>query len=310
MTTDGRPNWRKDPMASTSTNGESWRQLVAGCDNIEEDRIVHFTEYLEEKSQKPAILYHSGFDEFDKKLDALATGEVTVITGKTGEGKTLFAESWMHGIMAKHDVPGCVFSWEVSPVNLLQKYKSFPKTPLYLPLKLETMNVDWLYKRVQEARNKIGCRVFLLDHLHFLVDMSVKQNMSLNIGGFMRRLKQEIALGLDVGILLIAHQKGVETGEEPSLESLRDSSFIAQEADNVIVVWRQKDYDDKEIDEIRPILPMLASEISRRMKTPIDSPHDKFGHGFEMVQIAKSRRAGTFRWKKLFQKVGPLFEEV
>jgi len=77
----------------------------------------------------------------------------------------------------------------------------------------------------------------------------------------------------------------------------------------VVVVWRRKDFDEKELYEISLKDMAFGNELRHRMGAPV-SGADDFGHGFEMVQIAKARRAGTFRWKKLFQKVGPLFEEV
>lgn len=275
------------------------------------DKVVHFTEYLKsaEEASSPAFPLTSGFKEFDAKLGDLHTGEVTVISGKTGEGKTLFAESWMRGMMLNSDAVSCVFSYEVMPKVMLQKYKNNSALPLYLPMELKTMDVDWLKAKVQEAKLWYGCRVFLFDHLHFLIDMSTKQNMSLNIGGFMRRMKQEIAIGLDVAVIIIAHQKGVPRGEEPSLEDMRDSSFIAQEADNVVMVWRRPDFKEMEIGEIRQYNPTLAAEIDRR-SPGFNDAQNLYSRQFEMVQIAKARRSGTYRWKKLFQKVGDYFEEV
>lgn len=275
------------------------------------DKIVHFTEYLKsvEENASPSFPLVSGFKEFDSKLENLQTGEVTVISGKTGEGKTLFAESWIRGMMTNSNATSCIFSYEVSPKVMLQKYKIESGLPLYLPMELKTMDVEWLRERVQEAKLWYGTRVFLFDHLHFLIDMSTKQNMSLNIGGFMRRLKQEIAIGLDVAVILIAHQKGVPRGEEPSLEDLRDSSFVAQEADNVIMVWRRPDFKEMDIMDIRQSNPILADEIDRRSPGFNDSSN-LYARQFEMVQIAKARRSGTYRWKKLFQKVGHYFEEV
>ena len=75
-----------------------------------------------------------------------------------------------------------------------------------------------------------------VDHLHFIVDFG--DNMSVQIGKTMRELKR-IAKTWDIVIVLIAHLKKTKVDEQPDLEDLRDSSFIAQEADTVIMLWRQ-----------------------------------------------------------------------
>lgn len=279
------------------------------------DRIVHFTEYLKIKEKENFNLgnFKSGFSKFDEKLNGLCTSEVTVISGKTGEGKTTFAESWINGIL-KHnpDVKACLFSFEVPARSLLAKYKDSPQLKFYLPLQLETSNISWLEERIWESAVKENCRLFMLDHLHFLIDMAERQNMSLNIGKLMRDLKR-IAMKLNISIILIAHQAKGATAqgrkqEDPSLENIRDSTFIAQEADNVILIWRRVNFTEKELKEIdNPIARKNIQARKMNVLAPID---DKYSDQFCVVQIGKARRNGAFRWKKLFQKVGNFLEEV
>lgn len=274
------------------------------------DRIVHFTEYLQIKEQekKSSSIFRSQFTQFDEKLEGLMGGELTVISGSTGQGKTLFAESLMKGMLeASSELKACIFSFEVTPKALLEKYNGSPQMKIYLPLELKSANFQWLEDRVWESAIKENCRLIVFDHLHFLIDMAERQNMSLNIGRFMRELKWKIAVSLNVAIILIAHQKGVPKGEDPSLEDIRDSSFIAQEADNVILVWRRSNFSEKDLQGIKN--PIIAEKISKRLLPRPNDP-DEYSDQFAMIQIAKARRSGTFRWKKLFQKVGPWMEEV
>lgn len=269
------------------------------------DRVVHRNQFLtlKEAERKKVRSFQSGYAMFDKKLGGLATGEVTVISGRTGEGKTLFAESWLRRLL-QIGVCGCFFSFEVTATTIAEKYGD--EDFIYFPLELKVMDVEWLQDRIEEAKLKYECRVVVLDHLHFLVDMATKQNMSLNIGAFMRRLKT-IALGLNVAIILIAHQgQPSDKNSEPSLENIRDSSFIAQEADNVLIVSRRKDFLGSELSGMPA---ESQSKIQARM-TELPDPQDPYKCGFAIVQIAKARRTGTYRWPKLFQKVGNFMEEV
>lgn len=284
-------------------------------ENKSEDRVEHFTEFLLDKISEDdkGKRFDCGFPSFNKKMKGLKTGELVTVTGKTGEGKTLLAESWMNSMMVMDQIQDrakfCIFSYEMPAEDLLTKYVNAPDLPLYLPMQLEVMNFKWLYNRVYEAKLKFGCNIFIFDHLHFLIDMDTRQNMSLNIGAFMRKMKHDIAVALNVCVIMIAHQKGTAKGDEPSLEGIRDSALIAAESDTVIVVWRRKNFSSKELGELSIKNAELASNISGRIA---DSPQmgDEYSDQFAMIQIAKGRRAGIYRWPKLFQKVGNFLEEV
>ena len=200
-----------------------------------------------------------------------------------------------------------VFSFEMDAVDLLQKYSGEPHLPLYLPLSLKAMDFDWFKDRCEESKYKYNTRIIVIDHLHFLVDMSTKQNMSLNIGAFMRRLKQDIAIGLKMSVILIAHQSQPKEGREASVDTLRDSTFIAQESDATITVMRRKNLDDVEMKDF------CKEDIFKRqlLTPPVGSSwDDNFSANLAMVKIDCHRRTGTWQWKKLFQKRGNFFEEV
>jgi len=279
---------------------------------MQDTRTTHFTQYLIEKADQGyrGTTFLSGLEKFDNKLKGIKTRELITITGKTGEGKTLFAESWCNRIMESNEkAKVCLFSYEVPAEEMLAKYVHDTDKPIYVPMQLECMDTEWLYKTCKHAKETHGCNIFMFDHLHFLVDMNTKLNMSLNIGGFMRGLKMDIATQLDVGVILIAHQRGVPKGEDPSLEGIRDSALVAAESDSVIVVWRRKNFDQEALDKIENESPILAERIRQRtLEKPEEG--DSYSHNFAVVQIAKSRRTGTYRWSKLFQKVGYYLEEV
>lgn len=274
------------------------------------DRVVHYTEYLAEKAgrAKSSFNFKSGFESFDASC-GLETGEVVVVTGNTKNGKTLFAESWLHQ-MARNNAAAisAIFSFEVQTEKLLQKYVPSGDVGVYVPLELKSMDFDWLRKRCAEAKYKYNCRIVLIDHLHFLVDMETKQNMSLNIGAFMRRLKKEIALDLDLGVILIAHQGQPKEGREASLSNIRDSSFVSQEADAVVVVSRRENLSELDIAEIAS---RDGDWKAEQLKAPPTGAYDdKYSAGLAVVKVEVHRRTGVFGWKKLFQKRGEWMVEV
>jgi replicative DNA helicase len=286
---------------------DEWKDPVEAITYTGPDRVVHFSDYLLQKAGDIGgnKRFYSGFSQFDSKMGGLETGEVIIISGHRKEGKTLFAESWINGMVDKNpEAKAMILSYEVQADKLLAKYMSDMGRPVYLPLALETMDFEWLKKKCVEAKFKYNCKIVLIDHLHFMVDMNTKQNMSLNIGAFMRRLKQDIALKLNMAAILIAHQGQPREGKDASIDSIRDSSFVAQESDATIIVSRRKNLDAVELHDV-------GEELAQKLKAPEDAPtEDRFSAQLALIKIECHRRTGVFQWKKLYQKRGEFFEEV
>jgi replicative DNA helicase len=194
---------------------------------------------LEEERNKPAFKIKSKIPLLDKILDGFRTGDLIVISGITKQGKTTFCQTLTYNF-AQQDIPCLWFSFEMAPLEFLQKFK--PELPHFtLPTRLKTNSLEWLEKRIIESQAKYGTKVVFIDHLHFLLDMQglAHGNTSLIIGGIMRELKK-IALYREITIILVAHTVKIKFDNEPELSDIRDSSFIGQEADTVLMIWRRK----------------------------------------------------------------------
>jgi replicative DNA helicase len=75
--------------------------------------------------------------------------------------------------------------------------------------------------------------------------MTYQGNVSLMIGSIMRELKK-IAIRHSLVIFIIAHTEKIRAEDtKPSLAWIRDSSFVVQESDDVIIINRQ-DFDEDE----------------------------------------------------------------
>lgn len=272
------------------------------------DRVVPIAEFpIPRAGNTPT--FKSSFQRFEEKLGGLQVGEVVVITGHTKNGKTLFAESWLRSIMAQDPIAKTtIFSFEVQTHKLIQKYSGDDSVRIYVPLQLKSMDFEWLKDRCQEGRDKYGCHLVMIDHLHFLVDMNTNQNMSLNIGAFMRRVKQEIAIGLNMAVVLIAHQGQAPKGQAASLHTIRDSSFVAQEADSILAVTRRQNYNAVELKDYEMKYGEERGEFLRTLCT--QDPEDSYSAGLAVVSIERTRRTGVFEYSKLFRKNGEFLEEI
>ena len=80
------------------------------------------------------------------------------------------------------------FSYEVRQDNFLKTFGD--KLPLfYMPARLTENSVDWITRKIHEAKLKFEIKAVFVDHLHYLIDMN-RRNVSVEIGAVMRSLKK------------------------------------------------------------------------------------------------------------------------
>lgn len=230
------------------------------------------------------VVYNSGLADLDYYTGGFAEEELIVVTGLFGNGKTLFIQTLLKQF-GNQQIPCLLFSYEVSTLNFLAPYPSLFKIPFYVAKQNLPNKFTWLEERIIEAKVKYNIKMVFIDHLHFVVEMS-SQKINVDISVVMRRLAM-LAKAEKLVIFLVCHQKSIDINKmEPGLDTCRDSSAIPQECHTGIVVHRMK---DKNMD-----------------KDELDS----YDQGFAWVKIDKARRAGTYRKKLNFQKVGKWLEPI
>lgn len=170
----------------------------------------------------------------DELIEGFRLGELIVISGPTKSGKTLLAKSLTVEFYKQNIFP-LWFSYEETTRYFLA---SFPELPLfYLPRRLKSTKVGWVEKKINEAYEKYNTRVVFIDHLHYLFDMARVRNPSIEIGTVIRRLKS-LAVERELVIFLLCHTRKGSTDRKLSYESIRDSSFVSQESDCVMMIAR------------------------------------------------------------------------
>lgn len=214
----------------TSCNEDSFKNYEG------EDQVVtsyELNDKLSSQKSQSFVNVKSNIPGIDYACEGFRDGELIVISGPTKNGKTLLTQSFTVQFARQKEYP-CWFSYEVPPRQFLSQ---FPILPLfYLPEKNQAQDFNWFMERCMESFFKYHTRVFIIDHLHYLIDMARVKNPSLDIGAIMRRIKR-FAVDNDFVVFLLAHI-GKNESEDLSYRDLRDSSFIAQESDCVIMVKR------------------------------------------------------------------------
>jgi replicative DNA helicase len=265
------------------------------------DAVITWKEYRASAAdnRKKTITFDTGYPEFDSFVGGVASGELIVVSGNTGQGKTLFVKSLVKNFAAQ-DVPTTVFSYEVPTDQFLESYEDLPRCEtVYVPKELKTNDVSWIREKVIEARAKYDNKIVVIDHLHYIVEMSSQKNFSLTVGEALRKLKQEIAISLNQVVVLICHQQSLGGDTEPSISTIRDSSFTGQEADMVLIVHRIPDATYK-----------YTAQGAHDKKEKIPPQDWTYDNGQAFVKIDKARRTGVYKKKCTFQKKGAWLEPL
>jgi len=202
-----------------------------------DDRIISSHEMSLKLKESPdsIIRVKSFIPSLDQVIEDFRDGELIVISGPTKNGKTLLAQTLTVNFVRQQYFP-LWFSYEVPARQFLYQ---FPELPLiYLPAKLKAHAMPWIEDRIQESFLKFHTRIIFMDHLHFLFDLA--RNPSIEIGQVIRRLKT-LAVNDGFIIFLLCHTTKGKGDDNLSYESIRDSSFVSQESDSVLMIKRTPD---------------------------------------------------------------------
>ena len=182
----------------------------------------------------------SGLETLDKNTEGFRQGNMIVISGPPGMGKTTLARTLTTNMTAQGRKVGW-FSYEESYEELFDKMANLD---FYVPENLESDQLQWVKSMMLKGLEK-GVDVYFIDNLDFLRDTNkmrdVQLNMSNYVGGIVQELKHFIVQNKITLFLLVHLKKNDWKNEEvPSDDDIRDSGQIPQLASFTIYVTRKK----------------------------------------------------------------------
>jgi replicative DNA helicase len=202
-----------------------------------EDKVISFSEIKKKIAlHKDEEKIMSGYRGLDDLLKGFRPQQLVVVSALTKSGKTSFLMDLTTKI---RDYNPMWFPFEESAEELVRKFLERGEEPpkAYTPENIKGNTVEWLEQKIVESIAKYNTRVVFIDQLDFIVPMR-GDNHSLMIGQTMRDLKG-IAKKWNIVIFIIAHLSKAKMDTQPTMEDLKGSSSIGQEADTVILLWRE-----------------------------------------------------------------------
>lgn len=214
-----------------------------------EPEIIPLSEAAERQAQDTSSKILSGYQDLDDSMDGgFREGDVTVISGIPGEGKTTLARMLTLNF-AKNGVSSLWFSHEMTMRELWDSFEKMgadKSLVSFVPSFLEA-DLEWMLKMIDKAIEEKGIKAVFIDTLG---DVEKRREKGV-VENYPTVLKQickvirDFAVDRKIMIFEVAHcvKQTRSNSNETSNADIADSNGIAAAATNIFHVWRDNDSD-------------------------------------------------------------------
>lgn len=251
ITDEDRERWSKAKM---DENYEPFSKVVR--------------DFVVDVETRKETLARYNVSKLDKRLGGINAGELVLVGGTTGTGKSEFSFQIAYS-NAKKGIPAAFITLEVAnkdfigrilrsktgidPVKFWSGDLSFTErrllreeannllkndVPLFFRRKRSMMTVEELETIVESLIIEQHCRIIVVDHLHYIGSRERGINETTHVSNCVRAINN-LCVRYGVAMLMVAHfKKQNDPLHRPTLHEFRDSSAIEQEAGTVLLLWR------------------------------------------------------------------------
>lgn len=214
----------------------------------------------------------TGFIDFDQMTTGLHAGDLVIIAGRPGMGKTSLAMNVAENVAIEQGQPVLVFSMEMSAEQLAMRVLSsfgrinqqrlrrgelddtdwsrlsstgglLRKAPLYID-ETGALSPNELRARSRRIAARHGVKLIIVDYIQLMQVPNTRENRTNEVSEISRNLKA-LAKELKIPIIALSQlSRGVEARDDkrPRMSDLRESGSIEQDADIVVFVYRDEYY--------------------------------------------------------------------
>ena len=230
------------------------------------------------REKKESIPYP--WEGLNTKLEGLRQGELVLLTGGTGLGKSSVTRELEHWIINHTEDNVGIIALEENEERTMDGIVSIEadaklhidrirnqytdeeltdyfntvftgknKDRVWIHAHFGANDIDAIFSKLRFMIIGCNCRWVVLDHLHMMVSSSVEGDERRSIDSIMTRLRSLVE-ETGVGLILVSHlrridgNRGHENGVETSVSHIRGSQSIAQISDAILSLERNQQSDD------------------------------------------------------------------
>ena len=243
--------------------------------------VLHQTlETLEERPGSTVVGIPSGFADLDRITHGLNKGNLIIIAGRPGMGKTSIALNMAQHVAIREGKGVGIFSLEMSAQELslrvlcseadvpfsrlrsghlskgqwrkvVQTVRDTSNAPFFIDDSANPTLLE-LASKARRLKAEKGLELIILDYLQLMQAGGRYENRNLEIGAISRGLKQ-LAKEIEIPVIALSQlsRNPERRGKDhrPQLSDLRESGNIEQDADMVAFIYRDEVYNqDPEAD--------------------------------------------------------------
>jgi replicative DNA helicase len=215
----------------------------------------------------------TGFSDLDKLTNGLHEGQLIVVAGRPGLGKSTLGMDFLRSATIGHQKPGVLFSLEMGKSEITMRLLSAEARIPLTRIRTGTLNDDdWtkLARRMGEVaqapmfiddspnltmmeirakarrlKQRHDLKLIVVDYLQLMSSNKRVENRQQEVADMSRSLKL-LAKEIQVPVVAISQlNRGAEqrSDKRPQLSDLRESGAIEQDADMVILLHREDAYE-------------------------------------------------------------------
>ena len=212
---------------------------------------------------------HTGYKSADAFTGGWQSGDLIIVAGEAGQGKTSYAVGGVVEAAINYDVPCAIFSLEMSQLQLVARmlasysgvsvkkilrgklnkseYLQFngairpiEDKPIYID-PCFSADINYICSQIRTLQQTKGIKIAVVDYIQLVSNFIKGATQEQEISGISRAFKR-LALELQIPIVVLSQLRRVEGNPEPALNRLKGSGAIEQDADIVLFTYRPEAY--------------------------------------------------------------------